>query len=258
MLPKHPTSSRLASHVVGRFQPVVFCGRRRFYSNLHLKRWIGRRFWTDCTEMLSIVTAHAPGQRQHSHRRRQPAWWVGSMCGTEWCPSGPPQGAFCGVSHAVQQHGNNSIAQSVQPNGISGLSGKILPRLCQLTVHGLPHRQFDALSSATPIPNRPSVFTGLTLLQGTIQWHSGGSTFSSVGTHTEGSSGETFFHRVMGLFSQLRSSQEVGGILCSPPTIAPSLLCRAASNSSSFWSISALDRSSVPNSTSAKEGPMEY
>ena len=27
------------------------------------------------TEMLSILTAHSPGPRQHSHRRRQPAWW---------------------------------------------------------------------------------------------------------------------------------------------------------------------------------------
>ena len=51
-----------------------------------------------------------------------------------------------------------------------------------------------------------------------------------------------------------------GALLCpssnavtpvSPPTIAPSLLRRAASNSSSIWSISALDRSSLPISTSA-------
>ena len=27
------------------------------------------------TEMLSILTAHSPAPRQHSHRRRQPAWW---------------------------------------------------------------------------------------------------------------------------------------------------------------------------------------
>ena len=33
----------------------------------------------------------------------------------------------------------------------------------------------------------------------------------------------------------------------SPPTVAPSLLRRAASNSSNIWSISALDRSSLPN-----------
>ena len=39
----------------------------------------------------------------------------------------------------------------------------------------------------------------------------------------------------------------------SPPTIAPSLLRRAASNSSSIWSIPALDRSSLPNSTCARE-----
>ena len=44
-----------------------------------------------------------------------------------------------------------------------------------------------------------------------------------------------------------------GETLVSPPTIAPSLLRRAASNSSSVWSISALDRSSLPNSTSARE-----
>ena len=53
-----------------------------------------------------------------------------------------------------------------------------------------------------------------------------------------------------------------GALLCpssngatpiSPPTIAQSLLRRAASNSSSIWSISALDRSSLPISTSARE-----
>ena len=82
------------------------------------------------------------------------------------------------------QHGNSSITQSVQPDEISGLSGKITSPLFQLTIHGLPPRSFDALSSTTPIPGRRSAFSGLTIQtppQGTIQWHSGGSTFHQLG-----------------------------------------------------------------------------
>ena len=82
------------------------------------------------------------------------------------------------------QFGNSSIAQSVQQDGISGSSGKIMSPSFQHTIHGLLHRQFDELLSVTPIPAKLSVFSGLTfqtLLQGTIQWHIGGSTSCQSG-----------------------------------------------------------------------------
>ena len=49
------------------------------------------------TEMLSFLTTHAPGQRQRSHRRRQPAWWdvdCLAACVARNGASGPSQGAF--------------------------------------------------------------------------------------------------------------------------------------------------------------------
>ena len=59
----------------------------------HFKRWITILDGL-YAEMLSILTAHAPGQRR-SHRRRQVERRLfRSMCCSEWCPSGPPQGAF--------------------------------------------------------------------------------------------------------------------------------------------------------------------
>ena len=73
-----------------------------------------------CTEMLSILTAHSPGPRQR-HRRRQPAGgtqivWQHVLHGmvlfgtTTGCVL---QSLTCGSA----QHGNSSIAQSVQPAG---------------------------------------------------------------------------------------------------------------------------------------------
>ena len=96
------------------------------------------------TEMLSFLTTHAPGQRHRSHRRRQPAWWdvdCLAACGcTEMVPFRTITGCvlrslYMRFSAARQQF----IAQSVQPDGISGLSGKIMSPLFQLTIHGLPH-----------------------------------------------------------------------------------------------------------------------
>ena len=58
-----------------------------------------------------------------------------------------------------------------------------LARSCLLSFSS-QSTEFDALSSATPIPGRLSVFSGLTiqtLLRGTIQWHSGGALFVSWG-----------------------------------------------------------------------------
>ena len=71
------------------------------------------------------------------------------------------------------------IAQSVQPDGFL----VSLARSCLLSFSS-QSTEFDALSSAKPIPGRLSVFSGLTiqtLLRGTIQWHSGGALFVSWG-----------------------------------------------------------------------------
>ena len=106
------------------------CGPSSFCSNLllnsHLKRW-NRTSILDglYTEMLSILTAHSLGPRQHSHWCRQPGWWDAD-CLHGMVPSRTTTGCVLkSLTHGSAQHGNSSIAQSVQPDGISGLSSKI-------------------------------------------------------------------------------------------------------------------------------------
>ena len=137
--------------------------------------------------MLSILTSHAPGQRQRSHRRRQPAWWDADCLAACVARNGALQDHHRVRSeeslHAVQRstatvhrtvRATRRNFWSLWQNHVSSLSAHN-PRVAASIIR---------FSSATPIPGRLSVFSGLTiqtLLRGTIQWHSGGSTFRQLG-----------------------------------------------------------------------------
>ena len=79
--------------------------------------------------MLTILAAHAPAERR-SHRLRQPSWWNADCLQhvlLGMVPFRTAQGCvlrsrICGSA----QLDNSSIAQSAQPDGISGRSGKIM------------------------------------------------------------------------------------------------------------------------------------
>ena len=130
------------------------------------------------------------------------------------------------------------------------------------TIHRLPHRHFDELFSVTPIPAELSVFSGLTfqtLRQGTNHWHYGGSTLCQSGRVRMGrlvrrSSKRSLGERALfNLFNLVLSWGVVPTLWSARLQTERRRSRRAASNSWSIWSISALDRSSLPNSMSARE-----
>ena len=158
-------------------------GPRRFCSNLHLnshlKRWIGPRFWTDCTEVLSTLTAHAPGQR------RQPAWWDADCLAACVARNGAlrdhrrvrSEESYMRFSAARQQFHRTVRATrrnfwSLWQDHVSSLTAHT-PQVAASTIR----RSFQCTDSRQA--ERFQCLTIQTLLQGTIQWHSGGALFVS-------------------------------------------------------------------------------
>ena len=84
------------------------------------------------SEMLAILTAHAPVQRR-CHRRRQPSLLGMVPFGTT------TRYALWSRTRVSAQIDNSFITLSVEPDGISGRSGKIMSLPSQHATHGLPH-----------------------------------------------------------------------------------------------------------------------
>ena len=166
-------------------------------------------------EMLSKLTAHALGQRRR-HRRRQPAWWNADCFAACVARNGAfrdhrvrSEESYTRFS-AVRQQFHRAIRAArrnfweLWEDHVSFLSTHN-PRVAPSTIRRTSQCNTDSSQVErvqwSDLPDPPSGHDSV------AHWREH---FMSVGARSDGSFDETFFEELMGRFSQLRSSQEVG------------------------------------------------